>query len=271
MIRKYFTSQGLTLSYLDNEQVGRPILVCVHGHGGSATYFSKLMASLTDWHVYSLDRRGHGWSDHAGAGQYSPDNFVQELFTFIQHIGEQPVVLLGHSIGGIYTYFFAAKYPHLVRGMIIEDIGVDLSIGGAKLQTAPITDSAGTLQQLKENLVELGFTNPGYIPTDFMLENAVERENGWQLRLDKNHLDEVGAKLAGIYWDEFLQSTCPTLLLHGRHSILVNLEHIQEMAARRPHTEYYVYEQSGHCILRDEPQLYIERVKSFLEERISIV
>ncbi|MFB5682344.1 alpha/beta fold hydrolase [Paenibacillus terreus] len=41
-------------------------------------------------------------------------------------MGGNPVVILGHSLGGVNAYQFAAKYPAFVRALIIEDIGAEI-------------------------------------------------------------------------------------------------------------------------------------------------
>ncbi|MFB6363494.1 alpha/beta fold hydrolase [Paenibacillus elgii] len=261
MIRKYFTSKYLTLSYLDNEQEGKPVLICLHGLFGSARYFAGLMEQLTDWHVYSIDQRGHGWSGHASAGQYDREDFVEDIAAFFQQVlNNEPVMILGHSLGGFNAYQFASKYGHLVKGLIIEEAG---AIEKDDASFAPhMIDHALTLKELGDSLIQFGIQSAGYF-----LESAVETEAGWRFRFDKNHLDEVQMKLNGNWWDDFLHSSCPALLIHGKLSWVVSQEHIEEMAAKRKNTKYVVFDQSSHAVLMDEPQKYIDTVKSFLGGR----
>jgi pimeloyl-ACP methyl ester carboxylesterase len=46
----------------------------------------------------------------------------------IRHLRlKEPPVSLGNSLGGVNAYQFSARYHDLVRAMIIEDIGVEVS------------------------------------------------------------------------------------------------------------------------------------------------
>lgn len=191
MKRKFFTSDALRLSYLDFEGDGRPILVCLHGHFGNANMFAPLAEALPDWHVYSLDQRGHGWSDHAESDGYRRADYIGDVLHFMDQIlNGKPFVLLGHSLGGVNAYQVAAKRKDCVRGLIIEDIGAvvsdDLSFA------ASIVDSAPTLRALGESLKAFGISDARYF-----IESAYEDESGWHFRFDKQHLPVSQHELNG--------------------------------------------------------------------------
>ncbi|MGM1047257.1 MAG: alpha/beta fold hydrolase [Bacillota bacterium] len=263
MIRKYYTSQNLRLSYLDNEQEGKPILICLHGHFGNARYFAGLMEQLGDWHVYSIDQRGHGWSEHAETGHYEREDYIQDVLVFIQKVlNNEPVVILGHSLGGINAYQIASRCNDLVKGLIIEEAG---AIEKDDASFAPrIVDYAPTLKELGDNLKQFKIHDSRYF-----LENAVETENGWCYRFDKSNLSESQKKLNGNWWDDFLNSSCPTILLHGKESWVVSQDHIEDMASKRKNTKFVVFSKSGHTVNLDEPQKYFDVVNQFLDELIS--
>ncbi len=259
MIRKFYHSGNLKLSYLDNEQAGKPVLLCLHGHFGCARYYAGLMERLADWHVYSLDQRGHGWSDHAEKGCYGRADYIGDVLTFIETVlDNMPVVLLGHSLGGINAYQIASKRNDLIKGLLIEDAGAvekdDASFA------SEIADDAPTLQALGYSLRRFGIRAAGYF-----LESAVETGTGWQFRFDKANLGESQENINGGWWADFLNSACPALLLHGKKSWVVKQDHIEEMAQRRKNTEYMVFQKSGHAINLDEPELFLDTVSRFLD------
>ncbi|MCI1859779.1 MAG: alpha/beta hydrolase [Sporolactobacillus sp.] len=258
MKRKFFKSAGLRLSYLDFEGDGKPILLCLHGHFGNANMFAPLARALPDWHVYSLDQRGHGWSDHAQGDGYRRADYIQDVLQFMdQVLQNRPIVLLGHSLGGVNAYQAAAKRKDRVRGLIIEDIGAvvndDLSFAAA------IVDSAPTLRALGASLKTFGIDDDRYF-----IESAQEDESGWHFRFDKQHLPISQHRLNGQWWADFLETTCPALLLHGKRSRVVSDEHIIEMAERRQNTVCRFFAQSGHTIHDDEAAAFCRAVADFL-------
>lgn len=260
IIRNYFISDNLKLSYLDNERDGKPVLLCLHGHFGCARYYAQLMEQLEDWHVYSIDQRGHGWSDHAEAGHYERSDYIGDILTFIDTVlSSQAVFILGHSLGGINAYQVAARRNDLVRGLLIEDVG---AIEKDYASFSPkIIDYAPTLKELGDSLKKFRIYDAKYF-----LESAEETERGWHYRFDKANLSESQKRLNGKWWNDFLASSCPALLMHGKKSWVVNQEHIEEMAMRRKNTEYVVFNKSSHTVNLDEPKLFFQTVKRFLDK-----
>ncbi|MFX3618645.1 MAG: alpha/beta fold hydrolase [Sporolactobacillus sp.] len=260
MKRKYFKSGDLQLSYLDFEGIDKPILLCLHGHFGNAAEFAQLAKKLIDWHVYSLDQRGHGWSEHADCKGYRREDYVKDILILIDKVlHNAPLVILGHSLGGVNAYQVAAKRKNLVRGLVIEDIGAvvndDLSFARS------IVDSMPTLHTLGESLKTFGINDYSYF-----IESAYEDETGWHFRFDKEHLPISQSHLNGDWWTDFLATDCPALLLHGKSSHVVSDEQIIEMARRRKNTTYQFFEKSNHTIHDCEPQAFCQIVADFLKQ-----
>ena len=71
--------------------------------------------------VCSYDRAGHGWSD-VRPGPRDADHIATELHDLLDSAGVQrPLLLVGHSAGGLYVREFARRYPAEVAGMALLD------------------------------------------------------------------------------------------------------------------------------------------------------
>ncbi len=71
--------------------------------------------------VLTYDRSGNGWSDPA-QNQTTIDTVLEDMKAVIDHAQfNKPVILVGHSTGGLYTRLFAEKYPEYVAGMVLID------------------------------------------------------------------------------------------------------------------------------------------------------
>ena len=69
--------------------------------------------------VCAYDRAGLGWSDF-GPGAHDPQANSQQLHVLLAKAGVQgPLVLVGHSFGGLYARHYAAQYPDDVSGMVL--------------------------------------------------------------------------------------------------------------------------------------------------------
>ena len=71
--------------------------------------------------VITYDRAGYGWSDPPPDG-FSIDMTIDDLSKILEVSNiNTPVILVGHSVGGIYTRLFADKFPEKVSGLILID------------------------------------------------------------------------------------------------------------------------------------------------------
>lgn len=92
------------------------------GAGSLAIGWSDIVSEMTlRGHVYSYDRAGMGWSD-PGPLRPSPHSAAEDLAAVIHSTAEPgPWVLVGHSLGGIYSRLFQRTYPELVAGLVLVD------------------------------------------------------------------------------------------------------------------------------------------------------
>src|SRR6185437_13436755 len=102
---------------------GRPTLVLVHGFTGSAHDFALVADDLaTDRRVVLLDQRGHGDSTKTGSLEgYTIDQLVADLAAFLDAVGDGPVDLLGHSMGGRVSMGLVLSRPDLVSTLVLMD------------------------------------------------------------------------------------------------------------------------------------------------------
>ncbi len=97
-----------------------PVLI-LHGLFGSSRNWHTIAGRLSENHsVFALDTRNHGNSFHAD--EHSIESMSADLLHFIEKQIQTPVILLGHSMGGLVAMYFALKNPSLVKGLIVVDI-----------------------------------------------------------------------------------------------------------------------------------------------------
>ena len=100
-----------------------PTLVLCHGFSGSGHDFALHVEALsTDRRVVALDHRGHGRSTKTNdAATYTIDQLTADLGAFIEATCDEPVDLLGHSMGGRMSIGLAVERPDLLRSLIAMD------------------------------------------------------------------------------------------------------------------------------------------------------
>jgi pimeloyl-ACP methyl ester carboxylesterase len=106
------TSHRLKLNYWDYGSDGKPALVLVHGGLDHGRSWDWVAASLRDdYHVYALDLRGHGDSEWSPGAIYSVAEHVLDLAALCDALGQTPLTLIGHSLGGVISLTYTGTFP----------------------------------------------------------------------------------------------------------------------------------------------------------------
>ena len=96
--------------YRHEGEPGSARIVFVHGSMDRGASFVKVARRLGDLHLVRYDRRGYGRSVAAGVAE-SLDEQVGDLLAVI---GDEPAVVVGHSLGGVIALAAAQAHPALI-------------------------------------------------------------------------------------------------------------------------------------------------------------
>ncbi len=117
---------GVLSATQPNAPSQRPI-VFVPGLGGSIKFALNFLKRFVPHHgpVYSMDGRGMGLNEEL-APKPSPGDYLQDLDEFIRYLqqkeliqADQSPILMGLSLGSIYTTLFATRYTHPFKALIL--------------------------------------------------------------------------------------------------------------------------------------------------------
>ncbi len=100
---------------------GPPVLA-VHGITSSSMSW-PLLAQELDQPVFAPDLRGRGRSNRL-PGPYGMGAHADDCAATIRAVSEEPVVVVGHSMGGFVATVLAAHRPELVRALVLVDGGL---------------------------------------------------------------------------------------------------------------------------------------------------
>jgi pimeloyl-ACP methyl ester carboxylesterase len=97
-----------------------PAVVLQAGHGDGARSWQPLFERLAARHaVIAIDRPGYGGRAATTAAR-DPCTIADEQHAMLQQLGvKRPVVLVGHSLGGLYQWVHAALYPADVAALVL--------------------------------------------------------------------------------------------------------------------------------------------------------
>jgi pimeloyl-ACP methyl ester carboxylesterase len=115
------TVDGLTLHYLQAGHGDDTPVVLLHGYTETSHMWLPLMDSLADHHVViAPDLPGAGDSGMPTTG-YDKRTMAREIHALVHQLGYHKVKLVGHDIGLMVAYAYAAQYPDEVDRIALMD------------------------------------------------------------------------------------------------------------------------------------------------------
>jgi pimeloyl-ACP methyl ester carboxylesterase len=106
---------------VDQRGSGRPTVVFLPGAGLTGLDYLPLHQTAAEsWSSILYDRAGTGWSDRVTLPRTALA-VTDELNELISSSVQGPVVLVGHSLGGLYARYYASRFSDAVTGLALLD------------------------------------------------------------------------------------------------------------------------------------------------------
>ena len=250
---------------------GTPSLICLHSHTNSAASWREFAEyASSDYHVYAIDQRGHGNSEWASDG-YAREKFVQDLSEFIEQKKLADVSLVGCSMGGWHSILYTHLNPKMVNKIVMVDIAPEPS--QERLNAPPSPPTPMYFNEVDDVFNWLRSGNP-FASDARLLEETKSRlkqtESGqWTWKADLEGFDNplpdmTSESLIKGYWNAIKSIECPIYEIRGAESGLVSDEVLTKMEKIGKDVSSTDVERAGHVVMVDQPEAFIEAIKSFL-------
>jgi pimeloyl-ACP methyl ester carboxylesterase len=140
---------------------GRPTVVLTYGFADNSLTWNvvqKQIAAQSKVRVCAWDRAGLGWSDALPQQRArTPSDVAAELHTLLTEADiPGPYIMVGHSLGGMYTRMYAIKYPEDVAGIALLDSSHESANGDRPPKSAAELAETPSANSLYVTLVRLG-------------------------------------------------------------------------------------------------------------------
>lgn len=206
-----------------------PVLL-LHGLGGTSDWWRcNVDALAAEHHVLARDL------------DFTQVTFGEVVENLAQSI-EQPVHVIGNSVGGHLALHLAARRPDLVRSLVL------VNATGVPLTFEPLV-------HLRELLTFVGAKS---------LATMVVRD------LWRHGPFSIVRALTRILRDDarpLMRSlTMPVLLVWGEHDPLVPLAHARRMMNEMPQARLVVIPRAGHVPMWESPAAFNREVSAFLRD-----
>ncbi len=235
-----------------------------------------------------FDQRSHGRSDRSDNDHATIEQLGLDLKQVIDELAPNgPVVLVGHSMGGMSIIALAEDHPDLFGDRVVGVALVSTTAGGMKTHriiSKYVPDALGT--QIGPRLIA-GLTrapelvdsarrrgsNIGYLVTDRFAFGD---------RVPSSYVQFVDEMLAGTPYEVLAQffpnfdaldkfevlaafERIPTLIVCGTKDLLTSIGHSRKMHSRMPHSKLVECPGAGHMVILERKDEVNEAIEGLLE------
>jgi pimeloyl-ACP methyl ester carboxylesterase len=235
-------------------------LVLVHGLMGRGSTWSRQLPWLTRLgSVYTYDAPWHRGRDANDIEPVSTERFVDELGAAVDSLG-RPVVLIGHSMGGLHSWCLAAERPELVTALVVEDMAPDFvgrTTGPWEPWLHALPKEYGSAEQVVAEF--------GPLAGRYFLEAFDRTSTGWRLHGRPERWLAIAAEWGTRdYWQQWRSVRAPVLLIEAGDSVAPpgQMLRMRDLAGSR--ADYLRVPGAGHLVHDDAPEAYQDAVEAFL-------
>lgn len=254
----------MTINFIEVGEGALPV-VFMHGLFGQGKNWHTIAKHIGDQATSRLvDMPNHGRSSWTVGFDY--DEQAEIMAEWLRDNYDEPVVVVGHSMGGKVAMRVALTYPELVRGLVVVDISParnDTVLGFTSLV-------AGLRSLDLDNVTNRGSADRALsdrIPNDdvrrFLLQNLQRRDDHWSWLAN---LDMLGDNLHAISGWKPIEGVYegPTLWIAGGMSDYIKPEHDAPMREYFPLVRSITLKRGGHWIHSEDPESFVMTLRTFL-------
>lgn len=265
-----------------------PLLHIAHATGLCSNVYTELSKKLSEkYKVVGLDFRGHGktlaYADSSTLSSW--EVFYRDLEDFFRYLN-QPVVAIGHSMGGTVSAVLAARYPELISKLILIEPGfmpplwrpfVYFAQKSGLSMHVPFVTRATKRKNIWRNHTDVldDLTHKGpfkswrkTILMDYISKGTKTLEDGsiqflchplWEGKI-------LATAPVGI-WSEVSKIKCPTLVIYGENSRTFLPSVVAKLKRTLPHALLFKMRNTGHFIPMERPEELSAIIIEFIEKQ----
>lgn len=218
-------------------------MVFIHGAGGTHLHWPPHVRRIYGKRIHAVDLPGHGRSN--GIGGQSILEYAHEMVGFLDAVGLNSAIFIGHSMGGAIALTLALDFPKRV-------LGLGLVGSGARLRVAP---------QILEST-----SNATTFPLALELINNAEFGPSVNPRLKELAARQMASIRPSVLQGDFLacnefdvmqrlgEIAVPTLILCGTEDQLTPLKYSEYLRDHIPSARLITIPGAGHMVMLEQPE-----------------
>lgn len=250
------SDRSILTSYLSQGSSDIPILL-IHGFDSSIFEFRRLLPKLSsDCETWAVDILGFGFTNRIPDIKFSPATIKTHLYHFWETLINQPVILVGASMGGAAAIDFTLTYPQVVQKLVlIDSAGIAGGSPLSKLMFPPLGYLATEFlrnPKIRQSISRAAYKNKSFASIDAQICAALHLEMpNWSKALiaftKSGGYSSFREKLSAIEQ--------PTLILWGDSDGILGTADAQKFQTGIKNSQLIWIEDSGHVPHLEQPEI----------------
>ena len=250
-----------------------PPILFLHGITGSRRYWERKVRSLRrEYHLVLPDLVGFGMSPKPHV-EYTIDLFRDSVRGLVEELGlaDRPIILVGHSLGGLIALEYAARHGSHVERMVLLSLprfGDPATAHAVFWRGSPHYrrllnehSLSETLAQFKRSGLEITLRYLFRFPWAVLIDSHKFTFKSLTSTLEhcllNYQVDRILPRVPAI----------PTLLIHGEKDSVAPLRHVLDLPRRSPFMRLETIRGTGHHLFLTHTRQCLDRIVWFLRER----
>ncbi|MEA5506124.1 alpha/beta hydrolase [Halotia wernerae UHCC 0503] len=259
------TAQPINTTYVHQVSSGIPILL-IHGFDSSILEFRRLLPLLAaDNETWAVDLLGFGFTDRLAGIQFSPVAIKTHLYYFWKTLINQPVILVGVSMGGAAAIDFTLTYPEVVQKLVlIDSAGLKGGSPLSRLMFPPLDYLATEFlrnPQVRDRFSRLAYKNTSLVSVDALDCGSLH------LQMPSWHQALIAFTKSGGYsafrFKKLAAIVQPTLILWGDTDKILGTKDAKRFKRAIPNSQLIWIKDCGHIPHLEQPQITAQHILDF--------
>jgi pimeloyl-ACP methyl ester carboxylesterase len=259
------TTQPITTTYVHQGSGGIPILL-IHGFDSSILEFRRLLPLLAaDNETWAVDLLGFGFTDRLAGIKFSPVAIKTHLYYFWKNLINQPVILVGVSMGGAAAIDFTLAYPEVVQKLVlIDSAGLKGGSPLSRLMFPPLGYLATEFlrnPKVRDRISRLAYKNPSLVSVDALDCGSLHLQMpSWSQAL-------IAFTKSGGYsafrFKKLAEIRQPSLILWGDSDKILGTEDAKRFKRAIPNSPLIWIKDCGHIPHLEKPEITAQHILNF--------
>ena len=254
--------------YYETAGKGTPFVMIHAGVADRRQWNNEFALFAQDYQVLRYDMRGYGKSEPVD-GEFSHMSDLVSVLNTLEL--QEPLIMMGCSMGGGLAMDFALTYPSRVKALIMVGSGpsgLKLDVPTpAKFAEAEKAFEAGDLDLTAEIETQIWFDGTDRTPEQVnqSMRNLLYEMNRQALAHEVKNLGKRLPNTQTPAFDRLPDLKIPALIIVGEHDTPYILAAADYMVKKIPSVRKVIIEDAAHLPNMDQPQEFQTVVNDFLE------